>query len=48
LLHIVSPLELAFSIHSIYVLHVPNKFNLCILYVGTCNKTLALEREKTL
>jgi hypothetical protein len=31
-----------------YVLHVPNKFNLCILHVGTCNKTLALEREKTL
>jgi hypothetical protein len=26
---------------------VPNKFSLCILHVGTCNKTLALEREKT-
>jgi hypothetical protein len=43
-----SPPELASSIHSVDVLHVPNKFNLCILHVGTCNKTLTLEREKTL
>jgi hypothetical protein len=48
LLCVVSSQELASSIHSIYVLHVPNKFNLCILHVGTCNKTLALEKEKTL
>jgi hypothetical protein len=25
---------------------VPKKFNLCILHVCTCNKTLTLERKK--
>jgi hypothetical protein len=46
LFRVVGPEKLAYSIYSIYFLHVSNKFG--ILCVGTCNNKLIIKREKRL